>query len=188
MSRVKEEPAPRRRSGGGIVIGERAPRAPSPPRGSLRLVRPKREPGSPASKKAKRWEDARREAERQAAALTEYERRQEQLRSAEDPKYEPGLAKALADSYNDVPPAAEDFAYRWSKEDYARQESERARRRGAFVDLTANDDEAGPSAPAAGSSKGKQPKEEPPFPDYDDEDEDDDEVDYATAMYRRFGM
>ena len=49
-------------------------------------------------KKAKRWEDAWQEAARQAAALAEYERRQEQLRSAEDPEYEPGLAKALADS------------------------------------------------------------------------------------------
>ena len=96
-------------------------------------MRPKREPDSPASKKAKRWEDARREAAWQEAALAEYERRQEQLRSAEDPEYEPGLAKALADTYNDVPSAEDDFAYRWSKGDNALEEAERTRRSGAFV-------------------------------------------------------
>lgn len=102
---VKAEPgvlSPLRRSGrssGGITINEGRRREPSPPRGHLRLVRPKTEPGTPAVVKqehldmataddeaALKWardDYVREEVERQRRALEEIEARHRARREEE---------------------------------------------------------------------------------------------------------
>jgi hypothetical protein len=176
---VKDErESPRRRSSGGPVIRDRrAP--PSPPRGRLRLGRPKPEP--------KEWTPP---PEYKAAAL--------QLADGEDPEEFPGQRMLERASANElalwqarfpVPPATDEFSSRWSAQDWRwrREQAERARRRGLVVDV--EEDEAGPSRPPRRTGNGGEgcssrlprAKDEPPS----DEDE---LMDYAAEMYRQLGI
>jgi hypothetical protein len=100
------------------------------------------------------------EPSQQKAALAEYKHRQLQLASNGDPEDFLGQRAAERDSFNVVLPVSEEFALAWSRREAAREARERARRMGNFVDLAANDDEAGPNGRGDVSSRAS--KDEPP--------------------------
>jgi hypothetical protein len=176
LAPVKDErESPRHRSSGGPVIRDRRV-TPSPPRGHLRLGRPKPEP-------KKEWTPP---PEYKAVAL--------QLADDEDPEEFLGQRMLERASANElarwqarfpIPLATEESSSRWSTQDWRREQAERARHRGLVVDV--KEDEAGPSRPPCrtggeGCSTCLPPvKDEPPS----DEDE---LMDYTAEMYRQLGI
>lgn len=189
----------RGRNAGGIVIRER--REPSPPRGHLRLVRPRRETGSSRRNlrtPKQEHDDAPAVSEAEEAAI---------------------LEAVMARSLNDLVPADNalpmDQALAWSREDWERQEAAKQqrlleeaalRRRAApLVKLEESDDEWYMPSPAParvgdpgqgtsrwgdpGQSSSQQAPATPPrFDDGDGSDDGGDDYGDYTVFYRNFGM
>jgi hypothetical protein len=143
---------PRTPTFSGVKRELEAPRAPSPLRGRLCLVQTKEEGASSRAKKLK--EEA---VSQEEAALAEYKRHQLDLAANDDPKDYLGHRTAERASFDVVQPASMEFAFEWSRREMAR---ERVCRLGNFVDLAANDDEAGPNGRGDVSSRAS--KDEPP--------------------------
>lgn len=170
---------------------------PTPPRGHLRLVRPKREPGGSSVDNLRR---PKKEPEEWAAP---------------DAEEDFLLKQAIAASLNDVPPMSKKDALAWSRKEWAEAEAERQRRlleeaaqRRDVIEVDSDSDDdwlLSPSPPrfgdgGQGSSSqpprfsrvgdAGQPKPEPETPprDSDDDDDGDDSGEDYTVFYRHFGM
>ena len=137
LARVKPEPedtprgvvlnsgrrirSPPRRPSGGIRINDR--RVPSPPRGHLRLVRPKKEPGTGGATSKKK------KAAVEWVAPPEYVRAAINAEAPDDDEEFPGEQNAVTASMQDVAPpmvAAEErsdeFIFEWSRNQHAQEE------------------------------------------------------------------